>query len=380
MTLSATNSGGTGTATLTLTINLPPPIITSATTASGTTGSAFSYQITATNAPSSYGAAGLPAGLSVNSATGLISGTPTAAGTSTVTLSATNSGGIGNATLTLTVNPAAPVITSATSATGTVGTAFTYQITASNSPTSFGATGLPAGLTVNTASGSITGTPSVSGTSTVTLSATNAGGTGNATLALTINPAASGGSVTLTPASIAFGSCPVNTNCGSETVTLSNTASTAVSISSITFTGGNASDFSQNNTCTSSLAANASCNIVIMFTPAATGTRTAALSVADSATGSPQSAAISGTGAHDVVLTWGASPTPGILGYYVYRGTTPGGESSTPLNATPVAATTYADVNVTSGSEYYYVVTAVAAEGSTQSANSNEASATVPSP
>ncbi len=171
--------------------------------------SAFSYQITALNAPSSYGAAGLPAGLSVNTATGLISGTPTAAGTSNVTLSATNSGGIGNATLTLTVNPAAPVITSATSATGTVGTAFTYQITASNSPTSFGATGLPAGLTVNTASGSITGTPSVSGTSTVTLSATNAGGTGNATLALTINPAASGGSVTLTPASIAFGSCPV---------------------------------------------------------------------------------------------------------------------------------------------------------------------------
>lgn len=186
--------------------------------------------------------------------------------------------------------------------------------------------------------------------------------------------------MTLTPASIAFGSCPADTNCGSETVTLSNTASTALSISSITFTGGNASDFSQNNTCNSSLAAGASCNIVIMFTPAASGTRTAALSVADSATGSPQSVTLSGTGAHDVTLTWGASPTSGIIGYYVYRGTTPGGESSTPLNATPVSTTGYTDVNVTAGAEYYYVVTAVASSGSTQSATSNEASATVPSP
>ena len=38
------------------------PAVTSATTASGKVGSAFSYNITATNAPSSYGATGLPAG------------------------------------------------------------------------------------------------------------------------------------------------------------------------------------------------------------------------------------------------------------------------------------------------------------------------------
>src|SRR5208282_4127663 len=164
-----------------------PPVITSATTASGTVGSAFSYQITATNSPTSYGATGLPAGLSVSSSTGLISGTPTTAGTSTVTLSATNAGGTGNATLTLTVNnPGPPVITSATSATGTVGSAFSYQITATNSPTSYGATGLPAGLSVSSASGLISGTPTATGTSTVTLSATNPGGTGNTTLTLTV--------------------------------------------------------------------------------------------------------------------------------------------------------------------------------------------------
>ena len=185
--LSAINAGGTGNSTLTLTVNTTAPVITSATTANGTVGTAFSYQITATNSPTSFGATGLPAGFSVNSGTGLISGTPTAPGTSTINLSATNAGGTGNSTLTLTVNTTAPVITSATTASGTVGTAFSYQITATNSPTSFGATGLPAGLSVNSGTGLISGTPTAPGTSTINLSATNAGGTGNSTLTLTVS-------------------------------------------------------------------------------------------------------------------------------------------------------------------------------------------------
>ncbi|BDI32103.1 hypothetical protein CCAX7_41540 [Capsulimonas corticalis] len=165
------------------------PVISSAATASGTVGTAFSYQITASNSPTSYSATGLPAGLSVNTSSGLISGTPTAAGTSTVTLGATNATGTGNKTLTITIAVAAPVISSAATATGTVGAAFSYQITASNSPTSYSASGLPAGLSVSTSTGLISGTPTASGTSTVTLGATNAGGTGNKTLTITINPA-----------------------------------------------------------------------------------------------------------------------------------------------------------------------------------------------
>jgi hypothetical protein len=83
-------------------------------------------------------------------------------------------------------NAQPPSITSALTASGTAGSPFSYTITASNNPTSFNATNLPTWASVNTTTGVISGTPTVAGTSSVTLSATNAGGTGSATLALTI--------------------------------------------------------------------------------------------------------------------------------------------------------------------------------------------------
>ena len=189
VTFLATNSGGTGTATFTVTILPPAPVITSPTAAGATVGTAFSYQITASNNPTAFNALGLPGGLTVNLTAGLISGTPTTAGTYQVTIAAANAGGPGSATLTLVVTaapPLAPAITSPTIANATAGTAFTYQITASSNPTGFTATGLPTGLTVNPATGLISGTPTMTGNFPVALSATNAGGTGTANLALLV--------------------------------------------------------------------------------------------------------------------------------------------------------------------------------------------------
>ncbi|MDQ6625100.1 MAG: putative Ig domain-containing protein [Verrucomicrobiota bacterium] len=84
------------------------PVITSPTSANGVQDAQFTYQITATESPTSYGATGLPAGLGVNPTTGLISGTPTVSGAFNVTISATNSVATGSAPLTLSVSPAPP--------------------------------------------------------------------------------------------------------------------------------------------------------------------------------------------------------------------------------------------------------------------------------
>lgn len=83
------------------------PVITSPLTASGTVNSSFSYQIVASNSPTSYGAGNLSAGLTLNSATGLISGTPTSSGTTNVAISATNSSGTDAKTLAVTIDAVA---------------------------------------------------------------------------------------------------------------------------------------------------------------------------------------------------------------------------------------------------------------------------------
>jgi hypothetical protein len=188
--IGAVNFGGTNSRTLSLVIALPPiPVITSALTATGSEGSAFTYQITASYAPTSFIANNLPGGLTLTASTGLISGTLTVDGTFAATIGAVNLGGTGTATLNLNIAPPPlPKITSAVNATGTNGYPFTYQITATNNPSSFNATGLPTGLQLVPASGLIFGTPTQTGTFPVMLTATNVWGTGTSSLALVIAP------------------------------------------------------------------------------------------------------------------------------------------------------------------------------------------------
>jgi len=83
--------------------------VTSPGNQNGTTGTAASLQIKATDSASgqslTYAATGLPAGLSINTSTGLISGTPTTANTYTVTVTAKDTtGATGTVTFTWTVS------------------------------------------------------------------------------------------------------------------------------------------------------------------------------------------------------------------------------------------------------------------------------------
>lgn len=77
------------------------PVITSSANVTARQGSAFVYQIIATNTPTVYGATGLPAGLTINTATGVISGAPTASGVAQFTVTATNAIGTGSLLVTI---------------------------------------------------------------------------------------------------------------------------------------------------------------------------------------------------------------------------------------------------------------------------------------
>jgi hypothetical protein len=224
---------------------------------------------------------------------------------------------------------------------------------------------------------SVTFTPTASGTRTASVGVSDNASGSPQRVALSGTGAAPAG-IGLSPTSLSFGSQPVATSSALQTITVSNNSSTSFGISGLAITGTNSGDFAEVTTCGNSLAAGATCTIGVTFTPSATGPRAATLSVIDTASGSPPTASFTGTGSPDVILSWSASPSSGILGYNVYRGTASGGEGSTPLNSTPISGTTYVDANVTAGTTYYYFLTSLSSNG-VQSSPSNETEARVPS-
>ncbi len=150
------------------------------------------------NTPTSCTASpALPTGISINNTTCVISGTPSGTQTSTThTITATNAFGSGNTTINITVNAAgvAPGISYA-------GSPFTYtQNTAistlsptltGNAPTSCGASpALPTGLSISNTTCAISGTPTgTQGGTNHTITATNAFGSGNTSINITVNAA-----------------------------------------------------------------------------------------------------------------------------------------------------------------------------------------------
>jgi hypothetical protein len=103
---------------------------------------------------------------------------------------------------------------------------------------------------------------------------------------------------TLTPTSANFGSVPEGIPSAPKNFTLKNSQPVALSISSVTFTGTNAGDFSQSNTCGTSLPGGKSCTISVTLTPSLIGAESAALTVSDNAPApyNTLTASLTGTG------------------------------------------------------------------------------------
>jgi len=175
---------------------------------------------------------------------------------------------------------------------------------------------------------------------------------------------------------LSFGNVTVGSS-GTQTVTLTNTGNSSVSISQITASGAGFS--SSGLTPPLTLTAGQSTTFSVICAPATAGSLTGSVTVVSNATNSPTTIALSSTGVQvispSVALTWDPS-TSVVAGYYIYRGTLSGGPY-TKLNATPVSLTTYIDTTVQSGLTYFYVATAVDSSN-VESVLSNEISATIP--
>ena len=210
-----------------------------------------------------------------------------------------------------------------------------------------GSLAVGAGCTIN-----VLFTPTALGTRTATLNvADNVTGSPQ-TVALTGTGAAQAGTITISPTSLTFASQTVGTTSPAQSVTVTNTGTGPVTFTSFSITGTNSSSFalaSGTNACspTGTLAASASCTISVTLTPTATGELIATLSIADSATGSPQTVALNGTGNNSPVIisippggsTTGTA-TPGGTAFYGLQITgAPGVTGTVQLGCTPSSPT-----------------------------------------
>jgi hypothetical protein len=115
-------------------------------------------------------------------------------------------------------------------------------------------------------------------------------------VALLLSAGNSGSAALVSPTALGFGNQNVGQASTIQTAILSNTNSSALSITGIAVSGAQSGDYQQSTTCGTSLPAGGSCTISVTFTPQAAGLRTAMIQISDSAFNSPQTISLSGTG------------------------------------------------------------------------------------
>jgi len=107
-----------------------------------------------------------------------------------------------------------------------------------------------------------------------------------------------GPEASLTPSTLSLGNITVGTPSPAQPILLTSTGDQALSLNAISITGANASEFSETDNCNppTVLQPSKACTIMVMFTPAAAGSRQAVLMTTDNAPGPPQSVQLSGSG------------------------------------------------------------------------------------
>jgi len=139
---------------------------------------------------------------------------------------------------------------------------------------------------------SITFTPSSTGTRTASLMFSDL--VVGSPQSVKLTGSGNGGVLALGSSALSFDGMVGRTS-APQTISLSNMGSYPLHILSAWTTGSDASEFNVSTTCGSSLAAGATCNLAVTFSPVAKGTQTAMLNLTDDAAGSPQTVSLTGT-------------------------------------------------------------------------------------
>jgi hypothetical protein len=143
----------------------------------------------------------------------------------------------------------------------------------------------------------VTFTPSASGARTATLNVTDDAGNSPQTVSISGTGQVP---VTLSTTSLSFGTVLIGSKATAAPVTLTNNQSVSLTNISISVAGAG---FSQVNTCGTGIGPGAKCTITVTFTPKTSGAVTGAVTITDSASNSPQSISLKGTGIFPVTLT-----------------------------------------------------------------------------
>jgi hypothetical protein len=319
-----------------------------------TSGNASGSISVSSNAPNSP----LTIALSASGSQAQISAVPSTAGFGNVSTGTSNS-----QTISLSNNGTASLVISHASVTGTG-----FTITGLSTPIT-----IPAGS--NTTFNAVFA-PGAAGAVTGSISLTSNAPNSPFAIALSGSGLAGTQLLTFSTPSLSFGSVNVGSNSDLSS-SLTNTGNSSVTISAVNVTGAvfTVSGVSSGET----LAAGQSVPVTVQFAPTAGGAVSGNVTLLSNATNSA-AMSLSGSGSqqstHTVGLSWMDSATT-VAGYNVYRGTSAGGPYVSKLTTSPVTSTQFTDSGLQSGLTYYYVVTAVDANG-VESVNSNQATALIP--
>jgi len=236
----------------------------------------------------SHNAAGSPASVSLSgSATGALA--PVASMTASMSFGSVNVGTSGAAQ------------TATLSNTGTAALAIGTLATGSTEFTISGGTCTAGGTVAAGASCSINlgFTPSAAGARSASLVVTHNAAGAQSSTSLSGTGVALSPVIGVSPTTLGF-SQTVSTTSSAQTVTVSNSGNGPLAISALAISGAQAGEFQivAGGTCTAggSVSAGGSCTVKLAFTPAAAGTRSAALAISHNAVGSPSSVTLNGSG------------------------------------------------------------------------------------